>query len=359
MSAPNTPVLGGLRGRRDFEIPMKQGPKTDPGPRSKPSHSFDDGPSLEELLGVPIRKWPTSDELDLEFRSGRFGRTTPGRQLGLSHSTPTLPPLGEQEKIKYHAALTSTMNIHPSTLTPRKPRWRPNGNSFETDETKAVGTGEEFVKVAAAARAKEDLATNEVTTVEGMKAMWRKAHLLSSVNESMRKPRLLDHAPKGRKVSQMVTVAADTFDRQYRTNCARAERLYYSDVMKRGDTAKVDEIFDRAVFDVCSTRFLQPLEEVIEKESSSHGSTYKRSALRHVLKLGNGSSVVARPFDIMRTIWAPRAKFADSKSVYDTDEAILARFRAEWNRALELGVVKVVLSHDDDGAADEDGDGIP
>ena len=179
------------------------------------------------------------------------------------------------------------------------------------------------------------------------------------VSENMRKPRLLDFAPKGRKVSQKVTVAADTFDRQYRTNCARAERLYYSDVMKRGDTAKMDEVFDRAVYDVCSTRFLQPLDVKEEVGSSTQGSTYKRGAKQQVVNRSNSPTFKGRPFDVMRTIWAPRAKFADSKSVYDTDEAVLARFRAEWNRALELGVVKMVLSHDDDGAADEDGDGIP
>ena len=64
-------------------------------------------------------------------------------------------------------------------------------------------------------------------------------------------------------------------------------------------------------------------------------------------------------FDVTKSIWAPRAKWADSKSVYDTEAVLAARFTNDWNRALELGIVNMVTKYDDDAALDDDGDGVP
>ena len=47
---------------------------------------------------------------------------------------------------------------------------------------------------------------------------------------------------------------------------------------------------------------------------------------------------------------------------YDTAEIRMRRFEVDWNRAMAMGLVKVIMQNDDgddDGVEDEDGDGIP
>jgi hypothetical protein len=56
-------------------------------------------------------------------------------------------------------------------------------------------------------------------------------------------------------------------------------------------------------------------------------------------------------FDLATSIWAPRAKWSDSRSLYDTDEARARRFEGDWTRLLDMGVAKLIARNDDDGAA--------
>ncbi|KOO21957.1 hypothetical protein Ctob_000723 [Chrysochromulina tobinii] len=65
------------------------------------------------------------------------------------------------------------------------------------------------------------------------------------------------------------------------------------------------------------------------------------------------------PFDVYRSLWAPRTSWAESQDLYDTEEVRLTRFSADWTNALSLGLVRVILRGDGDEEADEDGDGIP
>ena len=59
------------------------------------------------------------------------------------------------------------------------------------------------------------------------------------------------------------------------------------------------------------------------------------------------------------TVWSPRVAWSDGKDLYDHDKVKLQQFEVDWKRALRIGVSKLVTRHDDDGAVDEDGDGIP
>ena len=68
---------------------------------------------------------------------------------------------------------------------------------------------------------------------------------------------------------------------------------------------------------------------------------------------------VPERFDIYRSVWAPRMGWACCRDLYDTVDVELQRFNADWSRLLALGLTKVVLMFDDDGAADEDDDGVP
>ena len=65
------------------------------------------------------------------------------------------------------------------------------------------------------------------------------------------------------------------------------------------------------------------------------------------------------PFDPEKSLWTPRMELSDSKSLYDTEEVRRQRFALDWQRALDLGVSRLITKYDDDAEADEDGDGIP
>ena len=60
----------------------------------------------------------------------------------------------------------------------------------------------------------------------------------------------------------------------------------------------------------------------------------------------------------MKSIWAPRALDSDARALLDTEAAEFRRFEQDWKLVLELGVAKLIVKSDDEGAADVDGDGI-
>ena len=50
------------------------------------------------------------------------------------------------------------------------------------------------------------------------------------------------------------------------------------------------------------------------------------------------------PWELSRSIWAPRAKYADSRCLWDTDEVELRRWESDWSHCLRLGVAKTILN---------------
>lgn len=74
----------------------------------------------------------------------------------------------------------------------------------------------------------------------------------------------------------------------------------------------------------------------------------------------NGWRAIRRSFDPHKShIWKKRALASDAKEIFDTPEIEYRRFAADWMATVGAGITKVVLRHDDDPAADDDGDGIP
>ena len=67
----------------------------------------------------------------------------------------------------------------------------------------------------------------------------------------------------------------------------------------------------------------------------------------------------AKPFDLRTSIWAPRAKWADSLDFYDTNAVELARHELDTRVLIEMGLTELIVRYDEDQALDVNGDGIP
>ena len=55
-----------------------------------------------------------------------------------------------------------------------------------------------------------------------------------------------------------------------------------------------------------------------------------------------------KPWRLKDSIWAPRAKWADSKDFWDTDATERAMFEGDWADAVACGISKYILRMDDD-----------
>lgn len=152
-------------------------------------------------------------------------------------------------------------------------------------------------------------------------------------------------APTWWKMPQTSLKAADRFDTKHRTNCAKADS-FCNKLSKVATDADALE-FDEALFAVRLERYFEP-------------KALDQQQIVRVAKPRRAKAV--EPFDPYKSVWAPRCKQADSQDLYDTDEVEFRRFSNDWEVLLRLGIIKLILKHDDgddDGIEDEDGDGIP
>ena len=71
---------------------------------------------------------------------------------------------------------------------------------------------------------------------------------------------------------------------------------------------------------------------------------------------------VRRAWRLDESIWAPRQRTSESRAFYDTAALRRRMFECDWGRALQANrgsLTKHILRYDDDGALDDDGDGVP
>ena len=111
--------------------------------------------------------------------------------------------------------------------------------------------------------------------------------------------------------------------------------------------------FAQIAFECSSNRALPPPRPEVPKE---HGprKRYPKERPKTPPKL-----VVAEPpKPRIKDVWKPRSKWCDAKSVYDTDIVEAKRFEVDWERAIDLGLARLIMKRDDDGGTDDDGDGI-
>ena len=143
------------------------------------------------------------------------------------------------------------------------------------------------------------------------------------------------------KVTRDDDKAAAAFEAREIKRNALAERVCRSCKVGLGTGEDLSDAWTGACFNVSSNRFFVPT--AVE--------TVKAIAPRRRPE---------KPFDLSKSIWAPRVSWADSKSFYDTDQVELRRFETDWPTLLAMGLGTVVIRYDDDEAlVDDDGDDVP
>ncbi len=197
---------------------------------------------------------------------------------------------------------------------------------------------------------------------------WQKAgRIVQIASDSQRVPRLARSAPP-----EMLEAAA-SFDDRFRTNTARLKRTNH--ILRRTDKMRPEAAptFARQLHAVQRQRLVIPERTVEAARSTKHGTvgdmqagyagvTWRRwSSPREEEAAAPESPRASRPkaFDPYQSIWSPRVPWCDSKDLYDSRRVELQRFANDWRRCLRLGVTRLIMRVDDDGAADDDGDGIP
>ena len=226
---------------------------------------------------------------------------------------------------------------------------------------------------------------------------------------SPRKLKLRESAPEWWRVPPHVVLAADRFDARQKRRVGRAERFRVA--AKQEETERKVDGFNHAVYDLFTNRFTHDEPEAALRpgvEASPRTPVKRRP--RPVKK--------QKPWDLLSSIWGNRARWADSKGeraacaphpvslsrdrkarihgrpapvralcelpivcpprslpphpgplartdMYDTDEVKRRRFEVDWQRALDMGMQRLIVRRDDEGEADEgegedeDGDGYP
>ena len=142
---------------------------------------------------------------------------------------------------------------------------------------------------------------------------------------------------------------ADSFDSRHWKRAARAERFLDAVGDDLRSTSKLIA-FNHAVLEVERNRYIAPnyFKEV---------KVYKGSAPRKKV-VEEYETAAGLVWSLPMSIWAPRAKWCDSKDFVDTEHVKHEKFKIDWQGAVDVQKIEtLIVKADDDGAADADGDG--
>ena len=158
---------------------------------------------------------------------------------------------------------------------------------------------------------------------------------------------LKQQGPAWWKLPERVADAADKFDKLHRESTGRAER--FTKVLSRGGAeceqgGKLSLAHGSSMFTLRTNRYVEPY--VRQKAVVYSGGMRKQKA------------AAGPKWDLYKSIWAPRAKWADSKDVWDTVEVRRKRFALLWSRCLDLGLAELVVRMDDGDGEDSDDGGL-
>lgn len=173
--------------------------------------------------------------------------------------------------------------------------------------------------------------------------LWKQGMQKMKLKKVLRVVKLREEAP-----SEKTVLAADKWDSKHRVFSAAAEkRDLESNPIKRGHLdMEAEKGFRKSLNDVRRNR-LVVAEKLVQ---AAEVRRYHRPAKAEA------------PFDLYKSIWAPRVQWAESRDLYDTEDLRMRRFDQDYQRALGMGLINIIMRNDDgddDGILDEDGDGIP
>ena len=130
--------------------------------------------------------------------------------------------------------------------------------------------------------------------------------------------------------------ASEAFDRRHLDRTSRAERLL-AHVLADSTSSSKALAFEASLYEVCTNRFVRPH---VQKE----GKVYRQRKPPPPPR----AAAAPKPKDHM-IIWSARAKWSDSKDIYDTVEVKCAKLDTDYKRALvECKLGKFILEHDDE-----------
>jgi hypothetical protein len=142
--------------------------------------------------------------------------------------------------------------------------------------------------------------------------------------------------------------AAEVWDRRYHSASLRMVNVH-RDMERHPGFEPTEAAFRDALEEVFRVRYFLP--DRLEAPPLAPEQRQSFLARRGVAK--------EAIFDPDNSFWTPRIAWSDGQSLYDTSEVKLMRFEQDVRRAIRLGLVKLVVHYDDDGAIDLDEDGIP
>ena len=142
--------------------------------------------------------------------------------------------------------------------------------------------------------------------------------------------------------------AAEVWDRRYHSASLRMENVH-RDLERHPGFEPTEVAFRDALEEVFRVRYFLP--DRLEAPPLAPEQRQSYLARRCVAK--------EAIFDPDNSFWTPRIAWSDGESLYDTSEVKLMRFEQDVKRAIRLGLVKLVVHYDNDGAIDLDEDGIP
>ena len=122
-------------------------------------------------------------------------------------------------------------------------------------------------------------------------------------------------------------------------------------IRERPNSPRAQRAFAQMAYAVTSNRALPPVRPVVPEE---HGPRKRYPKERPKTP----PKPVVQAVKAVKDIWRPRAKWCDARDVYDNDLVEAKRFEVDWERAVDLGLAKLIMKRDDDAGKDEDGDGI-
>jgi hypothetical protein len=155
--------------------------------------------------------------------------------------------------------------------------------------------------------------------------------------------RLIHSAPQWWHVPEPAATAADAFD--VRHSARLKATVSDEDACLRGETPERVSSFRRNLAEVRTNRYYVDLHPPAPAPP-------KPRARRPAPPLSTPE------WDVMKSIWAPRAKWSESRSLYDLEPVSQRRFERDWERVLDLGLGRYVLEMDVHEEADRPGRGL-